>query len=55
MNPEETSYYSSDSETENIEAQWQELIIDKDYEINENNVYQIRRKGTNKNIKLSIS
>ena len=49
----ETSYEYSDSENENIEAKWQELIIDPDYEINANNVYQIRRKGTNKNIKLT--
>ena len=48
-----SSEYTSDSEIESIEAQWQELIVDPDYEINENNVYQIRRKGTNKNIKLT--
>ena len=29
------------------------MIVDSDYEINANNVYQIRRKGTNRNIKLS--
>ena len=49
----ETSYEYSDSEIENIEAKWQELIVDSDYEINANNVYQIRRKGSNKNIKLT--
>ena len=51
----ETSYEYSDSENENIEAKWVECVCDKDYEINENNVYQIRRKGSNKNIKLSTN
>ena len=55
MNSETSYYYSSDSEIESIEAQWQELIVDPDYEINANNVYQIRRKGTNNNIKLSTN
>ena len=53
MITETSYYYSSDYETENIEEKWQELNIDPDYEINANNVYQIRRKGTNRNIKLS--
>ena len=55
MTTETSYYYSSDSEIESIEAQWQELIVDPDYEINANNVYQIRRKGTNRNIKLSTN
>ena len=51
----ETSYEYSDSDIEHVEAKWAELIVDSDYEINENNVYQIRRKGTNRNIKLSTN
>ena len=49
----ETSYEYSDSDIEHVEAKWAELIVDPDYEINANNVYQIRRKGTNNNIKLT--
>ena len=48
-----SSEYTSDVENENIEAKWVELVVDPDYEINANNVYQIRRKGTNNNIKLT--
>ena len=55
MITETSYYYSSDYETENREEQWQELIVDRDYEINANNVYQIRRKGTNRNINLSTN
>ena len=56
MYSETSSYYSSsDSEIiENNEEQWQELVVDKDYEINTNNLYEIRRKGTNKKIKLTL-
>ena len=56
MYSETSSYYSSsDSEIiENNEEQWQELVVDKDYEINTNNLYEIRRKGTNKKIKLTF-
>ena len=51
----ETSSQYSDSEIDNIEEKWAELIADPDYEVNENNVYQIRRKGTNENIKLTLN
>lgn len=51
----ETSYEYSDSEIENIEEKWVECVCDKDYEINENNVYEIRRKASNKNIKLTTN
>ena len=49
-----SSEYTSDVENENIEAKWVELIVDRDYEINANNVYQIKCKETNDNIKLTL-
>lgn len=50
----ETSYESSDSEIESIEEKWVECVVDRNYEISSKYPHEIRRKGTNTNIKLTL-
>ena len=52
MYSDSSSYYS---DSENTNERWVELIVDPTYEINEKNVYQIRRKGSRKNLALSLN
>ena len=50
----ETSYESSDSEIESIEEKWVECVVDRNYEISSKYPHEIRRKGTTRNIKLTL-